>query len=1260
MEFFERLLENQNQEREDSKDYFGKLNINDLKTYNKFYSKINSSTKAISLYFDKAVEKFPSLFEKDLESFEDCLDYLEKKSIPNKCVCAGIIDNIPAWRCVDCSKYENTIYCNDCYKNSEDWHKGHKVFYLTNSRGMCDCGDPDSLNQFCREHSGPFKEEKEIESFILQSFEKKIVDNLKKYFDEFFLEYSKYFVLTSKCELFLEDLLDEKFKGDLSTELDNEKNDVIFLKSNFCIIFQNFIYFLRLITKNNLGIFHLIANYFLKNHLESIKLEDEYLIDHRCIVLNQQEIKIFYDTVKKENHVCKCPFLRLFMANYRNDVKLKSKKDEQEFIFYFSRDLPLRAAFCILLFFLYNQNLYNNNENINYCRTQFYLEDGIELIARQTNFLENSIELIYKYLLKKIKQKEGKEQNILKKEIIKKIYRAIENIYEDVKYYSKPKIKQLMTDKTLYYEKFIDLTCLFQNIYEFVSIVPHPSFQKKSLDNYMYKLENILSTIPGLLCCCFDWNKIDKIKVIYKYIINKILNQKEEEVNQLVDNEFSFFFSLYRCFGVFINTFCFNYSFLNNCTILESLNYFKKNIFESQEQIDKFVNIILKDYYKLFGFIVGCKNNFFNYYVEADVYFPIYTRFNFYKNDFTLLKYLFILSEKEINLNSYLKLSNVENVYSIFDNIFNLGKIFENDIDMKPNKEEPNENLNFEDFNFALLNDLSDEERNILNKKYNNKDKSQDDFNIIMQWEILLQFLILILKDDSSCYWSLISIYDELLSSKTRMELFNNIRSNKFAMNDLKNILKEKIIIIILSHDNSIDKQKLEKNIDDYLLILFGENNMYNEILEELTYNKMSGETKFFYLKDEYLKYLDCNYFVDLKNKSATEKYILNFKKDIVKTYNYYYYNHTELTFDFFEKVYEKVLLSKDNLDLIIKIIEKLLNNERVMEHLDKKSIRNSLLPIILNYLLMFSVINTKSFIEFKLSNKTTINKLYDILLNFVKNNDKDNIIDKDLEDHINEVLNKINLYQLIYDNYKGDLTKLNKFDYNTNVLQQLINNNDINNNINIKQEEKNLININNEIKEKSNDNVSTTIKTEKKGENVKFNQKKNKRKNFFYDENGVKFENIIIDHDEIILKDEKVIKLMKEQEELLKKKKNRKLNDGKEKYDGDLKLQNLNEELERLRKEYSKYKQVIQLDADEKLMSVIFIYEELGIEYSVVCKNTDILLEVFENQLRKEKDALENYNQYIFRIKDDNANPWLSMKKNQIYDGDIIYIFSK
>ena len=92
---------------------------------------------------------------------------------------------------------------------------------------------------------------------------------------------------------------------------------------------------------------------------------------------------------------------------------------------------------------------------------------------------------------------------------------------------------------------------------------------------------------------------------------------------------------------------------------------------------------------------------------------------------------------------------------------------------------------------------------------------------------------------------------------------------------------------------------------------------------------------------------------------------------------------------------------------------------------------RNSLLPIMLNYLQIFNVINTKSFIEFKIENKESINKLYELLYNFIKNNEKNNFIDKDLEDNMKEVINQMNRYQLIYDIYEGDLSKLNINDLN-------------------------------------------------------------------------------------------------------------------------------------------------------------------------------------------------------------------------------------
>ena len=1036
-------------------DLFDIIKKEELKTKDiELYSKIDTATKNIASYFEKSVLLFPSLFEKSLESFEDSLTYLEKIAIPNNCVCAGVIDDIPGWRCKDCSKFENTVYCNDCFKISQDLHKGHNICYLPNCIGMCDCGDPLALKIYCKNHSGPFTEQKQIDDYIQKSFGEKIVENLRKFFDEFFLEFSKYLILTERFELFFCDMFNEKFKN-ANEELIKEKDDVALLKSNFCIVLQNFIKFLRLITKKNSGMVQLIANYFLKNNFGSIKLEDEYLTEHRCIEASKNDIKILYDGETKEKHICKCPFLSIFLSNYREEVKL-DKEDEQQFIYSFAQNLQLRSIFCILYFFNYKYMLYNNNENVLYCRTQFYLEDSLELIVTKTSFLEDSIDILYNYVLNAIKAMEIQNKNLFdNQEMVKKIFSFILELYGDIKYYSKSKMRLVMTEQTSYFKKAIDLLSLFQNIDKYKSIFPHPPFQEKNLNIYVFQVEKFLMIIPRLLNCCIDWKNIEKLKEIYKHLINKILNQKEEGIKQLEDNEYSFHLELYRVFGIFVNAFCFNYSFINNCTLLDSINFFKKTFFESKEQIENLVDICLKNYYKFFGFIFGTKNNFFNYYDRAIAYFKIYMEFDIYEIDFNCLKYLFALTEKEINIDSLLKMSNIENVYEKFDKIYNLGKIEEEEPIPEPQENKP-ENTN-ED-----LGNLSEEEpRRLLMRLLNNEnqktDKSRDETNIMRQWENLLELLILITKNNSCCYYNLINNYDEVLSTETKTKLFDTIKNNKFAMEDLKDLLKEKIMINVISSGNLIDMKNLEKNINKNLLFLFDENNIYNQTLDELTHNKMDGETKIFYLKDQYLKYIDYNNYVKPNEKTTAQKYVLDFKKDIVKIYNYYFYNNSELTFEFFRTIYEKVFLSKNNFELISKIFEKLLNDDKISVYLEKKSIINSLLPTLLNYLQIFNVINTKSFIEFKLQNKNSIKNLYELLFNFVKNNDKKNIIDKDLEDNLKDVINQMNRYQLIYDSYGGDLSKLNKYDYNTNILDQLRQNQKSNtNNINLIPEETN------------------------------------------------------------------------------------------------------------------------------------------------------------------------------------------------------------
>ena len=208
------------------------------------------------------------------------------------------------------------------------------------------------------------------------------------------------------------------------------------------------------------------------------------------------------------------------------------------------------------------------------------------------------------------------------------------------------------------------------------------------------------------------------------------------------------------------------------------------------------------------------------------------------------------------------------------------------------------------------------------------------------------------------------------------------------------------------------------------------------------------------------------------------------------------------------------------------------------------------------------------------------------------------------------------------------------------------------------------------EKKQNNQDNkINKNIINEKKEENkipkvenkIKSNQIEtkeiNEEKKPYFDEKGNILEDKIIDNDEFILKDKRVIELMKKQEEMIRNKKHKNFLE-KENEDLEETLKNRGNELDNIQMELAKYKQEGILDKDEKIMSVLFSCEELGFEYSVVCRNTDLLVKVIEDILKKEKDRLEDYSSYVYStVNSERLDYYTSMEKNKINDGDIIYI---
>ncbi len=509
-------------QNKDNMDLFQKIKKKELSSNdNELLNLINEKTSEIYCFLDDSIKNFHILFNNDLKSFDDCLKYLEKKAIKNNCVCAGVIDNIPGWKCVQCSKYENAIYCNDCYIKSKELHKNHKVLYLYSSSGMCDCGDPDSLTSFCPDHTGPLSSQKQIDDYISRSFEKELLDKLKSFFDTLFLKFSEYLILTDKCEYFFSDLVEE-----LEKTTPEIIDDVKYLKDNFCVVFQNLIHFLRLISQKNLGMLNLIANYFLKNHLENQKLGNEYYTTHRCLRITENDIKLFYED--KQSHVCVCPFFRLFISNYRDNIKSIENENEQ-FLLSFAHNLPLRTSYCVIFFAVYKEAMLNNNEDILFNRHQFFLEDITYLIAEKTHLIEESYDILYNYILKSLNSQKENNVNGFSNDITlhKLGYKAF-LMRTDTKYFSKPKVKKLMTAKTSIMKRVIDMICLIHNDNEFKSIVPHPQFQNKGYTPKLIELELKLLDVVQEINNFIDWEKEDFIKEFLKYLINIILNQKKK------------------------------------------------------------------------------------------------------------------------------------------------------------------------------------------------------------------------------------------------------------------------------------------------------------------------------------------------------------------------------------------------------------------------------------------------------------------------------------------------------------------------------------------------------------------------------------------------------------------------------------------------------------------------------------------------------------------------------------------------------------
>ena len=574
--------------------------------------------------------------------------YLKSISKENKQVCnRHVAKGEGGWKCKDCELDSLILICNDCFNKSKEFHKGHRIIFNPNSSGYCDCGDPNILIKegFCPDHRGTIDNQKDLINFIKESIDENILNKINPLLDDIFL------LLIEKINILSKVQDDEKEKEEEEEEEEKNEEKEIIKKELFSMI-EEFISFCSNLYKNNLGLFYFVTLKFTENY--------PFETNHKCFKYDEEENSII---IIKENpsekHKCICPFFQLLIY-----ILIASKTEFNKDTFFTLFIQNYKNKLITSISFLHSFVYLHENDNLSIFRGMGYqlLSDQLSnLVLSEKNqyFMENLLGEIY-----------DKYKYYLDSKMNENAYELIFNLYKIVEYLPKLSLIDTICSNLTLKCHIIDIFCLLNNINTFENNLKFDKFQR---EGYLYGLLNceIYSMLTMLLISnLIDFNNLETVKYIFNKIISKIKEYKTYKEN-LESKTFSPHIICIKCYSIFLNRFCFNYSIKNNCDLLDSFNYFQSVIPESKE-----INLFLfKELINLFGFLIAQKYSFFSYYGEGMKLFYL----NYFSNriliyiDITLMKYLLAAPEirKDFSFETILSYSNIDSCNDFFINLKN-------------------------------------------------------------------------------------------------------------------------------------------------------------------------------------------------------------------------------------------------------------------------------------------------------------------------------------------------------------------------------------------------------------------------------------------------------------------------------------------------------------------------------------------------------------------------------------------------------------
>ena len=795
--------------------------------------------------FKKILNEISHLFE--YEYNDSFFEFLKSISKPNNQVCNKAVKNGEgAYKCLDCEIDSLSLICCDCFNKHKDKHKGHRVVFHPENYGYCDCGDPNTLKKegFCSEHQGPFTNEKSILDFIQSCLT---------------IDINKLIPILNKIFLLFIDKINQ---------MNNEKEVMDEL-------FKMIDYFYELCSKlykNNLGFFYLVVLKCTENFPFETK--------HKCFKYNEKEKLItIIEESDTESHTCVCPFFQILI----NILLLhKNEENSDNFFSLFIQNYKNKIITGISYFHSFIQ--LHLNDNLTTFRGMAYqlLSDDLSiLICDEKNkfFLENVFKECYNTIEELINNEEE--------------YDTIQNIIYDIlivlKYLPKVQIQDKISSNLNIYDVIINISSLFNNLNIFEDKINYNLYQREGCNINLLNCEIFILLIHETLSLLLDYNNENNVKHIFEILISKLNDFKESKENK--PKIFSFHITLIRIYSIYLNRFCFHYSFKNNCDLLESFQYFQKLIPDSLK-LNKF---LFNELLNVFSFLIAQKYSFFSYFGEGMVlYYRNYFSSRIYiLCDITLMKYLLsILETSEINLLNILFASKIDTIFDFFLNEFILHK--EDDVIKKKNEEFAN--------------------------------KIKQNQKCLQFVNSILEFFLQIIRDNTSMI-HLSFKFSDMFRMKYTDQILENLMKNE---ENFKEIIKNEIFLFILGNKNLISREQCIKGYQIYkdYFTIDDIDKILSDNCEEILY---SNQLKRFSLKKSFFYLCDLDYIIDYNQRTNAFKYMIDFKPNNYSLLNTYFAPTLSIQKELNQKIYDNFFNSY-NFEIFNNFFNFLLINEHYLE----------------------------------------------------------------------------------------------------------------------------------------------------------------------------------------------------------------------------------------------------------------------------------------------------------------------------------------